>query len=75
MKTVKIGDTVRWKGGFGMNSPMDVKVVKMELTEYPRHKYGTAVDEVTIDQIAENRVVFDLDNGRWAYSSQIEIRE
>lgn len=73
MKTVKIGDTVNWKGCFGMDAPRAAKVVSMELTDYPRAKYGKVVNEVTAEQIAENRVLFTLDNNHWCYSEQIEI--
>lgn len=73
MQTIKIGDTVHWRGCFGMNAPMSAKVVCMELTEYPRSKNGVEVDEVTVDMVAKNRVLFTLDNNHWAYSEQIEI--
>jgi hypothetical protein len=75
MRTVKIGDTVNWKGCFGMNAPLSVKVVAMELTEFPRSKYGVEVDEVTADMVAKNRVIFTLDNSHWAYADQVEIIE
>ena len=74
MKTVKIGDVVNWKGCFGLDAPRSAKVVSMELTQFPREKYGNTIYTATADQVASNRVLFTLDNGHWCYSEQIEIR-
>jgi hypothetical protein len=68
---LKVGDAVSWKGSFGMAAPQIVRVQGMEITEYPRTKEGDPVDEVSWDIVKENRVIFDLDNGHWAYSEQI----
>ena len=75
-KTVKIGDTVLWSGGFGTNVAKPVKVEAMEVTDEPREKYdGEDVDEVDVELIEQNRVLFTLDNGTWAYSDQITVRD
>lgn len=70
---VKIGDTVKWRGGFGMDAPRSAVVAGLSITDYPREKYGEEVDEVDSSLIDQNRVLFDLENGHWAYSDQIEL--
>jgi hypothetical protein len=69
--TVKVGDPVYWKGSFGMSPPKVVRVASMEITQYPRTKDGDPAGEVSWDIVNENRVIFDLENGHWAYSEQI----
>lgn len=69
--TLKIGDKVTWRGGWGSDAPQVVRVVSMEVTDEPREKYGDLVDEVDWSLVEENRVCFVLDNGKWAYSEQI----
>ena len=70
---VKIGDTVKWRGSFGMDAPKSAVVSGLTITDYPRDKDGIDVDEVDSSLIAENRVLFELENGHWAYSEQIEL--
>jgi len=70
-KTVKIGDYVMWRGCFGMEAPKKVKVVGLDVTEYPREKYGEEVESASWNLVRQNRVVFTLDNESWAYSEQI----
>ena len=72
-ETIKVGDTVVWRGGFGMNMPLSVTVRGMTLTEHPREKYGTEVEEVYKRDVRENRVLFDLDNDHWCYCEQIDL--
>jgi hypothetical protein len=43
----------------------------MELCEHERGKYGKPV--LAADLEVKNRLVVDLDNGAWAYGSQIEV--
>ena len=75
-KTVKVGDTVSWRDCWGTSAPRDAIVKRMEITDQPRSKYGNGpVDEVSEDLVKENRVIFDLDNGKWAYASQIDIKD
>jgi hypothetical protein len=71
--TIKIGDTVTFRGAFGTAAPARAKVESMELTDFPREKYGDDVAEVTIEQVRANRVVFSLDCGNWCYSDQIVL--
>ena len=72
-ETIKVGDDVVWRGGFGQDMPLSAMVEGMTLTEHPREKYGMEVDKVSVQNVQENRVVFDLDNGHWCYSEQIEL--
>jgi hypothetical protein len=53
--------------------PLSATVKGMALTEEPREKYGESVDEVDLYSVRENCVVFDLDNGHWCYSEQIDL--
>lgn len=69
---ITIGDELLCRGSFGAGDPKWVKIVGMELTDKPRSKSGTPVDSVCWDRVIENRVVFDLGNGCWAYSEQID---
>jgi hypothetical protein len=73
MMIIKVGDRVNWRGGFGADTPKIATITGMDITEQPREKYGESVEEVDIDLIRQNRVLFSLDNGHWAYSDQIEV--
>ena len=44
MSTLKIGDKVWWKGGFGGDPVKMATIEEIEITR--RHKYGDMVDEV-----------------------------
>lgn len=68
---IKIGDTIRWRGAFGYDDPKTAKIIYLELCENEHEKYGVPVEFISIKD--KNRTIFDLDNGHWAYGSQIEI--
>jgi hypothetical protein len=68
---LKIGDQGMWRGGFGAAAPRLARIVSMELCEHERGKYGKPV--LAADLEVKNRLVVDLDNGAWAYGSQIEV--
>ena len=70
---IKIGDNVMWRGCWGTSPPKLAKVTGIELTDAPEEKYGTNVNEVDINIVKENRVVFHLDNNKWCYGFQVEI--
>ena len=72
MKLIHIGDTISYRGSFGMAAPSRVKVTGLTLTKEPRDKYGVDVHKVSLDEIRANRGCFDLDNGHWAYSEQVD---
>ena len=63
MKTLKVGDEVMWRGGFGSDAPRKAKVVGIELCR-SGEKYGEPRESV--DSSKKDRIVVDLDNGHWA---------
>ena len=72
MKLIHIDDYVSYRPGFGADAPRPAKVQGLTLTKEPRDKYGVDAKKVSVDEIIENRVVFSLDDGHWAYSDQID---
>lgn len=68
-KQLTIGDEVMWKGAFGMEVAKKAKVEGIEVTN--GGKYGEDVLSVDWSKVTERNVVVDLDNGSWAYASQI----
>lgn len=62
---LSVGDTVLWKG----ISP--AKVTHLEITK-EGEAYGSKADRIPWALVPTNAVV-DLDNGKWAYGSQIEF--
>lgn len=68
MDKLKVGDKVMWRGGFGTEIPKVATVKSIELCE-PGEKYGEDVSEASWSE--RNRLVVDLDNGHWAYGSQL----
>jgi hypothetical protein len=70
---IRVGDKVGYRGAFGGGHPATATVQGLTLTEYPRDKYGKSVQEVNIDDVKANKVVFDLSDGHWCYADQIRI--
>lgn len=70
MAKLKVGDTVLWRGGFGSDAPKKAVVEGIEITN--GGKYGDPVDEVDWTKVRDRNVTVDLDNGHWAYASQIK---
>lgn len=71
MSNVTVGDTVMWRGGFGSQPPETAVVRGLEITPFPDGKEGDSVNEVPWSLVDRDLVIFDLENGHWAYSSQI----
>lgn len=69
MSKLKIGDRVMWRGGFGMDAPKPATVEEIEITR--GGKYGDPVNEVEWNQVFDRNITVTLDNGHWAYASQI----
>ena len=67
--TLKIGDTVLWRGGFGSETAKLAVVEGIEITG--GYKYGDSVDEVPWSEVYDRNVTVDLENGHWAYAEQI----
>ena len=59
-----IGDRVMSRWG-------EAKIVRMDITSFGEPKYGDSVSNVPIDY--NGPWVADLDNGHWAYGSQISL--
>ena len=73
MAKLKIGDKVLWRGGFGMDPAQEAIIDGIEITK--GGKYGKPVDEVDWDQVYGRNLVVTLENGKWAYASQISRLE
>ena len=72
--TLKIGDKVWWRGGFGSEPAKLATVEEIEITN--GYKYGDQVDEVSWKQVYDRNVVVSFsDNDHWAYASQIKKYE
>ena len=71
--TLKIGDKVWWRGGFGKEPRKLATVEEIEITN--GDKYGTEVDEVKWALVYDRNVVVSLGNDHWAYASQIKKYE
>ena len=61
-----IGDRVMSRWG-------EAKIVRMDITSFGEPKYGDSVSNVPIDY--NGPWIADLDNGHWAYGSQISLIE
>ena len=70
MSTLKIGDEVIWRGSWGRDAPQVAKVEGIEITN--GDKYGQPVNEVEWSKVYDRNITVDLDNGHWAYASQIK---
>ena len=69
-ENLKVGDTVLCRGRFGRESAQPVTITHLELCVEEGDKWGVPVDELPWS--AKDRAVVNLDNGTWAYGSQIE---
>ena len=70
---LRVGDEIMYRPTWGTGPLTRVRVTGMEITTEPRSKYGTTVEEVSWDLVQANCVIFDLSNGKWAYSEAIDI--
>jgi hypothetical protein len=69
MAKLKVGDVVLWRGDFGSAPKRKAKIESLQVVE-PGEKYGDEVAEIDW-KLVPNRCVASLDNGHWAYGSQI----
>jgi hypothetical protein len=67
---LRVGDTVKWRGGFGNDAPKDAKIESIEVCPNGS-KYGTQVDKIEWSKVNARNVVIDLDNRHWCYGTQI----
>ena len=71
METIKIGDTVTYRGGWGADTPKQAKIEGIELCSKIGQKYGKHVKEIDVKNI--ERCVFALSDGHWCYGYQIVL--
>lgn len=71
--TLYINDTVMWSGGFGNDPYKPAKVLGIQYCEVDE-KYGEEVQDINWNDVKDHAVV-DLDNGHWAYGSQLKKME
>ena len=64
-----VGDTVYWRGGFGLWPERPAAVTKIVYIRNGR-KYGLSLPSVEWTYVAK-RVIVELDNGHWAYGDHI----
>lgn len=69
-KLLKVGDEVIWRGAWGTAHPARARVIGLTEVE-PGEKYGYGVRLMLWSEV-QSRAVVDLDNGYWAYGSQLE---
>lgn len=69
--TLKIGDTVFWRGSWGFEGPKPAVVTGITETPIPRVKHGKEVTHIPWQKVIDNYCIVDLDNGHWAYGEQI----
>jgi hypothetical protein len=67
---LKVGDTVSWKGSWGCDLPYVVKVTSIDVVT-PGDKEGVPVQEAPWALAPLNAIVAGLDNGHWAYGTQL----
>jgi hypothetical protein len=67
---MKVGDTVMWRGGFGMDPPCQAVIEQINRTEQRRSKRdGESVDQ--IEWANKDYALVTLTNGSWAYGEQL----
>ena len=71
MKKLKVGDTVIHRGGFGYDAPKKAKIEGIEVNTHGS-KEGDDVDECNWSEVTRDNCVVSLDNGHWAYGSQVK---
>jgi hypothetical protein len=71
MRSLKVGDTVNWYRGFGLQAPIQAVVTRIEIREHLGEDRGAPVEEADWDTV-KKRAIVDLDNGKWAHGYQIE---
>ena len=76
-QTLKVGDEIIYRTVWGTAPPVKVTVEQMGVTEGEGEKYAPKsmndVPEVAWDLVRANRVIFDLSNGKWAYSEAVDV--
>lgn len=72
MSTLKIGDEVIWRGGWGTDAPQKVTVRTIQINEENGSKDGTSVPSVDWRFAEERNIIVDFDeNNHWAWGFQL----
>ncbi len=71
MSKLRVGNTVLWRGNFGTAEPIEAKVKYIQKNFENGSKDGKQVSSIDWDKVTERNVIVDLDNGHWAWASQI----
>ncbi len=66
---LKIGDIVIWRSSWGKDAPKEAKVTAIEINCV--NKSGKEVSKVSWDKVDSRKVIVNLENGHWAYGTQI----
>lgn len=72
-RILKVGDTVLWRQTYGSTRSIAAKITAIEACSRPGIKYGVPVDAVPESLVPS--CVFDLDNGHYAFGTQIDLIE
>jgi hypothetical protein len=67
---LNVGDTVNWKGSFGLSLAQPAKITGMEWCKVGS-KEGRPIKHIDWDKANSRQLVVDLDNGHWAYGTQL----
>ena len=71
INVIRIGDKVSWRGSYGNEPVMEATVDLITLTEGPYISEGNEVYSVKHETLKGGAVLFDFDNGHWAYGNQV----
>ena len=68
---LKTGDKVMWRGAWGSEPPIEAIVTEITLCPVGK-KYGKPIKSTKWETIRAGKIVVSLDNGHWAYGTQLE---
>jgi hypothetical protein len=68
---LKIGDKVMWRGAWGMQPPLEATIESMQLCAVGQ-KYGKDINSCKWKTVRNGKIVVTLDNGHWAYGTQLD---
>lgn len=70
-RVLKVGDEVIWRSGWGEGAPRPARVKRIEVDCNQLAEDGVLVDELPWGQVHTRSTVVDLENGSWAYGTQL----
>jgi len=73
MKTLKVGDEVHYRGGFGTEEPQTVTINAIIVCPNEYIKDGEEVTEIEVEKIHDKNMIYDLSNQRWCRGNQIDM--